>query len=90
VRISSESAGGMIPVGSLAISRKRTRPRWSADLAAASLAPLMDATSSSEMSKHVLQDHRGPLQGRKPHERAQAHRSGLVVPMEGIRSGKPL
>ena len=47
-RITSDSIGSETSAGSLANSRKRTRPRWSADFAAASLAPVIDATSSSE------------------------------------------
>src|SRR5580704_7152229 len=39
------------------------------------------------MVKHILQDDRAPLERRKPHESAQTHRGGLVVPIGGIRSG---
>src|SRR5712671_800711 len=39
------------------------------------------------MAKHILQDHRAPLERRKAHESAQTHRGGLVVLIGGIWRG---
>src|SRR5580692_8515784 len=39
------------------------------------------------VAEHVLEDHRAPLERRKPHESAKAHCGDLVVLIGGIRSG---